>query len=549
MEVEITDASSWSTESCSELDLGTTQVKPKIVKLAQLARTVAVEKPDDENAQRRAQAATAMVAQVTASLLNSSVFPPSEGDEDAHPSESGKQDLSSLDSAKRSVRDHTSLPEPSHRTRTWLPTEIYQLIIGHIDELHGRSKQNTLYALSYSCKILARIAERFLYAHPRGLKNVEQQWMFLYSLRLEPTRAAYIKSLELICPSDATNMDLLINIASSCPNVKDLLVERGDSMDDAHYLSKAYTMYIGSLLSACSPLETLRYQARASEVYPDPEAFDDDDLDEQGNLSAPLTYPGFKETGPSLKRLSIGDSSDWLIQLMAPHLSSNLTSLTIGPENNPTGETPLTILAGQCPHLQELILEYTLVESSDLEQACKRWGSTLRTLKVAHMEEDSDWLAEIMPSMTALKNLDSGMASACLTSDIEGIAQSTSPLEQIVLGYIECRGDGAASDEMNSALANMIAAHSARLRFLELGNTKMGPPLLKSCKKARHLMYLDFQLAYRPLASEIDDLLVACPELDIVTWRLTQYSLQRGIWEARMHARVPPVLEAVQQDP
>ncbi|WXC67421.1 hypothetical protein SNK03_013216 [Fusarium graminearum] len=551
MEVRETDSVSWSTESCSRLELGTIQVKPRIAKLAQLARTVAIKKPDDENAQRRAQAATAMVAQVAESLYNISGVLPSEYDEDfrdVHSRESGKRHVPSLVSVKRGVRGQTSRLEPSRETRIWLPAEIYQLIVGHVNELDNRYRQHTLAALSSSCKLLMTMAERFLYAHPRGIRNVQQQWMFLYSLKIEPSRAKYVKSLELVCPSDATNMELLKDIASSCPSVNDVLIERGDSVHDAYYLSKSYIISMGSLLAACPPLKSLRYRTRACEVYPDPKAFDDDDLDGQGNLSAPLVYSDFKETGQNLTKLAIGEFSDWLIQLMLPVLSSNLTSLTIGRGNNPAGESPLSKLAFRCPRLQELVLDYTLVESSDLGRACKMWGSTLQMLKLTNMEEDSDWLADIMPSMTALRFLDTGLASACRILDIDVIAQSKAPLEEIALGYIECDRDDIASDEMNTALANMIRAHSSRLQLLDLGTAKLGSAILKSCKMVRHLRSLHFRLAYRPLADDIDDLLVACPDLDALAERVSQYSPNHEIWEARMQTKVLPKLEIVARD-
>ncbi|QPC80277.1 hypothetical protein HYE68_011029 [Fusarium pseudograminearum] len=551
MEVGETDSASWSTESFSRLELGTAQVKPRIAKLARLARTVATKKPDDENAQHRAQAATAMVAQVAESLHSISRVLPSDDDEDfcdVHSRESGKRHVSSLVSVKRGVRGQTPRRKPSRETRIWLPAEMYQLIVGHVNEFDNRYRQHTLAALSSSCKLLMTMAERFLYAHPRGIRNVQQQWMFLYSLKIQPTRANYVKSLELVCPSDATNMELLKDIASSCPNVNDVLVERGDSVHGAYYLSQSYIISMGSLLAACPSLRSLRYRARACEVYPKPKAFDDDDLDGQGNLSAPVVYSDFQETGHNLTRLAIGDFSGWFIQLMLPVLSSNLTSLTIGRQNNPAGERPLSSLAVRCPCLQELVLDYTLVESTDLKQACKMWGSKLQMLKLTNMEEDSDWLAEIMPSMTALRFLDTGIASACRILDIDAITQSKAPLKEIALGYIKCDRDDIASDEMNAALANMITAHSSRLQLLDLGMAKLGSEILKSCKMARDLRSLQFRLAYRPLPDDIDDLLVACPDLDALAGRVSQYSPNHEIWEARMQTKVLPKLEIVARD-
>jgi hypothetical protein len=385
------------------------------------------------------------------------------------------------------------------------------------------------------------IAEEFLYTHPRTLENVKQQWMFLYSLKLEPSRARLVKYLKVLWLHDGSNSQLLIDIASCCPNLSDLVVERGDSLEDSYLISNVDIRNIGALLHACPRLESFRCKSKLTGVILDAEEFADDvELGEQGSLSAPSAYPGFKEAGSNLKRLVVGDESFWLIQSLFPHLSSNLASLTIGYGNHPRGERPLFTLSTQCPHLQELILDYTIAESSDLEQACKNWGSTLHTLKVDSMEEESDWLAQTMPFMTALKILYIGTFCTCTIFDINAIAESKAPLEQIFLEDIESDRGGVANDEMNSALGRMITAHSSRLLALDLGLTKLGPPILQSCKQAKHLRSLDFAVSYFPSASEVDDLLVTCPELDVISRRLTQFSLQWDMWEARINARTLP---------
>ncbi|CAG7557546.1 unnamed protein product [Fusarium equiseti] len=211
------------------------------------------------------------------------------------------------------------------------------------------------------------------------------------------------------------------------------------------------------------------------------------------------------------------------------------------------GYDDLTKLSMQCSNLEELKLWRTLTLSGDLEQACKNWGSTLRLLKVRSIEEISDWIVQIMPHMTALTTLvlDRGCTSSW--EDIQAIAESKAPLQQITLSGLWCSQDRSADDESerdgpedeeadeetNEAITNMVTAHSSTLRHLGLEFTKVGPLVLESCKKAKKLRTLDFQLAYAPSAAEIDELLDACPDLTDCTGMFAFFSLRGDEWRAR----------------
>ncbi|KAJ4138653.1 hypothetical protein NW768_002504 [Fusarium equiseti] len=206
----------------------------------------------------------------------------------------------------------------------------------------------------------------------------------------------------------------------------------------------------------------------------------------------------------------------------------------------------LTELSTQCSNLQELELFETLTLSEDLEQACKNWGSTLRMLKLRSIVELSDWIVQIMPHMTTLTTLVLDRGCTISMEDIEAIAESKAPLQQVTLAGLCCPQDEAAEEsedeadeDTNDAIANMVTAHSSTLRHLILEYTKVGPHVLESCKKAKKLRTLDFQLAYRPSAAEIDDLLEACPYLSGLRRALTCFSLREDEWKTRPTTEVP----------
>ncbi|RBR07505.1 uncharacterized protein FIESC28_10586 [Fusarium coffeatum] len=200
----------------------------------------------------------------------------------------------------------------------------------------------------------------------------------------------------------------------------------------------------------------------------------------------------------------------------------------------------------QCRNLQELKLWSTLTLTGDLEQACKNWGSTLRMLKVRSVVELSDWIVQIMPHMTALTTLILDRACTIGSKDIQAIAESKAPLQQITLAGLYLPQDEAAEEsegetdeETNDAIANMITTHSSTLRHIGLENAKVAPHVLESCKKAKKLRTLDIELAYSPSEAEVDDLLDACPHLSDYTGIFSFFSLREDEWKMRPMAEVP----------
>ncbi|RGP78384.1 hypothetical protein FLONG3_3520 [Fusarium longipes] len=539
MEVDRINDSSWPTTGFTKFEYRSINARTRLSKLTQLARNVALKKPNDVNAQRRAQAAMAVMKSM------------------GNLPHGGRNDHLNLRYFAGDYVDNSDPHESSRETSSrikLLPTEIHQLIIGHVNNLDCHLRLETLVTLSSVCKTFMVMAEKYIYERP-VLQDVVLQWMFLYSLKVEPSRASHVKSLELGWMDDGSNSQLLMDIASCCPTVKDLDVQRGQDKEDSNEISHLDILAMGSLLSAFPQLESLHYSSVSEPYFFQAEILVDVEEDENGDLANPLDYPGFKEAGSRLKQVVFGDVSEWLIQTLTPHLSSKLTKLEIGADNFPKGESPLSTLSVQCPNLEELKLEYTLGSWEDLERACRNWGPTLRTLQLASIEERSGWIKQMMPFMTALETLDLGSGCEIATADINAIGQSNAPLENILLE--DSSSDGIFREQagpgMNIALANMITVHSSRLKVLDLGDIAIGPPVLRSCKRATRLTSLRMRLSYHPAASEVDDLLITCPDLKSITKNLTKFSRQKDMWEERTKEFPKPLswseMEIKEEDP
>ena len=151
-----------------------------------------------------------------------------------------------------------------------------------------------------------------------------------------------------------------------------------------------------------------------------------------------------------------------------------------------------------------------------------------------------------MPHMTALTTLVLDRACTISSEDIQAIAESKAPLQQITLAGLYCPQDEAAEEsedeadeETNDAIAIMITAHSSTLRHIGLEHVKVARHVLESCKKAKKLITLDIQLAYSPSAEEVDELLDVCPDLSDYTRIFSYFSLRVGEWSMRQTTEVP----------
>ncbi|PNP77003.1 hypothetical protein FNYG_09616 [Fusarium nygamai] len=147
------------------------RAKDNLAIITRLANSIASQHPDDEDAQWRAQTATAL-------LQDFGITPQA-------PTAGSSKIISASPS------------EPQHSVK--LPAELYRMIIEYVNTFcqQPRSREPILVALSCTCKTLNKFAEEFIYKHPGVLRDDDKQWKFLFSLKIRPTRASLVRSLLL----------------------------------------------------------------------------------------------------------------------------------------------------------------------------------------------------------------------------------------------------------------------------------------------------------------------------------------------------------------
>jgi hypothetical protein len=501
----------------------TREVTSELSQLARLSRTVASNKPGDQNAQRRAQAA--------ASFVN---------DMKDYSPDSGEEEVLSV----HSLGGNNSLSPV-------LPIELYQLIINYVASLDYKFRQNTLVALSSTCRLFMGLAEEHLYSHPRDLDDIRQQWLFLYSLTLEPTRATLVKSLRLLWLCNGANSQLLIDIVASCRDSQALLIQRGDDVQDSWKISHDDMLNMGALLRACPQVTSLHYSTMVDWAPEGDRYTDTVDVTLDGVVNPLSDDAHLKQAMRQLSNLTLCGQAEWLVNGLFPHLAKSLTSLRLTQDVSlGNWENPLTQLSQQCPFLEDLEIRQTLDTASDLEEACKAWGKSLKSLKISSIAEVSAWVARIMPSMVSLEELFLGYGCLVQTEDIEAIACSKSPLKQIGLGDMQSSEEQTASDALNAVLVAMIEAHSSTLQYLGMNaDPSVDIIVLQACRKAKGLRSLAIWLHAIPESTDVDILLDACVDLDDVPRWFWRYSSRVEEWEARQSARELAEEEELERGP
>lgn len=116
-----------------------------------------------------------------------------------------------------------------------LPNEIYRLVISQVNDFNDdSSRKSTLLALVcscnscfelydlvtdlkqvYSCKLFNRIGEEYLYSQSPSFYDEDKAAEFRYSLRLQPRRALYVRSL-------IYDYDDLADLSLQCRNLQEL---------------------------------------------------------------------------------------------------------------------------------------------------------------------------------------------------------------------------------------------------------------------------------------------------------------------------------------
>ncbi|KAF5540636.1 hypothetical protein FNAPI_10456 [Fusarium napiforme] len=492
------------------------KAKENLAIITRLANSIASQRPDDEEAQSRAQAATAL-------LQDFGITP-------------------QVPTAGSNRLISASPSEPQHTVK--LPAELYQMIVGFVNTFRQQSgsREPTLVALSCTCKKLNTFAEEFIYKHPGVLQDSDKKRKFLFSLKIRPTRASLVRSLLLDWNRHMEHDDPVMDIIASCTNIEFLFVGNGNGNPMMNHVDQLEGLQL--ILSTCTRLKSLHYFTRWGSDRVDQNRLGV--IEAQRYLSAWISgHPQVKQSLGQLETLGLnGPSSSWILQGSLRYISSNLTSLQLKWNHAlDFSSTPLFDISQHCQKLKVLVVSYRLVTTDDLEKACQAWASTLETLKVDWGVEDKDWVSNVIPHLRKLKVLFLGKFYCVSVDSIKAIARAEMSLECISmvnvegLYWVSMARTGTLSDAANEALADMIEAHSSTLRRITIYPGVVGKLVVQCCMMAKDLKYLYIELPDDTPPRLIDGFLKSCPELVDFPQTFEKYSDRRSEWKERKKFR------------
>ncbi|KAF5649072.1 uncharacterized protein FTJAE_1068 [Fusarium tjaetaba] len=491
------------------------RAKDNLAIITRLANSIASQHPDDEDAQWRAQTATAL-------LQDFGITP-------------------RAPTARSSRVISASPSESQHSVK--LPAELYRMIVGFVNTFRqqSRSREPTLLALSCTCKALNTFAEELIYKHPGVLHDSDKKWKFLFSLKIRPTRASLVRSLLLDWDRHVENDDPLMDILASCTNIEFLFVGNGSGNPLMSHVDQLEGLQL--ILSTCTRLKSLHYFTSLGSNCGAQGGMGV--IEAQRCLSDWISiHPRVKQSLRQLETLGLdGPLSSWIFQGSLQYLSSNLTSLQLRWHNAlDFSSTPLFDVSQQCQKLKVLVVSYRLVTTDDLEKACQAWASTLEALQVDYVRENKDWISNVIPHLRKLKVL--FLARHCYVSadSIKAVVRAEMSLESISimnvegLDFMSRARTQMISDAANEALTDLIEAHSSTLRRIVIFPS-VGELVIQCCKTAKGLRSLNIRLPDETPPRLIDGFLNSCPELVDFPESFEKYSNQRSEWKDRRQFR------------
>lgn len=299
-----------------------------------------------------------------------------------------------------------------------MPIELLRQIISHLYAFDFPTRQATLLALSSSCRVLLLVAQPYLYTRPRDLASLQRQQRFRSTLAAKPHLARHIESLQLLWLPSGDKSDLLIEIVRDCVNPKHLLIHRRGNGDETNppQITKKRATDLATLVATCPCLTSFIYKtlvgwAGPGQLEGDEEVVNGSVRDQ--SFTKNLKYALFVSTTRKLSELALYEQSEWVARALLPNVSAKLERLDLGQDVNLSfDKNILNNLSRQCPSLQTLNVRCN-VRLVDPIQACKAWGSSLRILRIASVEDEEGESAQLPPSwlkMEALEELSLGPA-------------------------------------------------------------------------------------------------------------------------------------------
>ncbi|KAF4446986.1 hypothetical protein F53441_9457 [Fusarium austroafricanum] len=469
------------------------EIGHSMLKLTNNLRTIALQRPNDPEAQRRAQAAVDLYEQAAQSNPFPQITQP---------------------------RQPAKIHQPVNVVYS-LPTEIYQAIIhcivanysediylgyGTMTErrLHlRRERADTLAALACCCRLFQELVEPYLYKHPRSEKlvaNSHSSWLFRFSLAIEPRRADLVKSLTLQWDEGEGVMEYWAEIAHLCPNLNRLTIA-----DNNWESSRPMDVQLGKLFAACPNVTAFSFNCF---ILPEGDVFND---------LAANTEQQFNTFAQQLKYLTLCTSEQWILKRVLPYQFPNLKSLflhCIDRSDDKVLSKKLPELAIQCPSLERLSVgDVQIFRVQHLLDACKIWGPTLKAIYIDEIDDVfgpdgrgscPNPITRILRHLPVLGELHAGPSVPNYVCDLDAIACYSPRLKVLNLDGTFQHGDFLPTDandkrkyrdfnmkptpELNGAMTRLIDAHAETLHKLRINNNyDVNTTVLNILKKAKNL--------------------------------------------------------------
>ncbi|KAI6765698.1 hypothetical protein HG530_006768 [Fusarium avenaceum] len=443
-------------------------------------RTIALQRPYDPESQRRAQAAVDLYRRF-------SRFPP-----------------------LLEPKQPTEIHQPRIQVFS-LPIEIYRNIIQHAtvsndiyyEKDHGLCL-HTIFALTRTCRVFQEIVEEFLYKQSgfERLADNEYQFLFRFSLAVEPRRGRLVQKLDLYWHHQPSNSQLMIDTARACPNFSTLNLARLYRAKSSYRNAEFYNQKLGELAKLLDTSPSVTSFHFKLEFLPTRE------VERYPVLPNEKRFVKFAQ---QLTDVKLYGYKEWFQHAVLPHLSSSLTSFSITANDALLGFFPQ--LWQQSPALQRLHIatfSSQLKLTDEIIESIRLWGPTLRRFHLDLFSRHEIELGSLLPWMPVLEELILGDCNRIGTEGIMDIARASLPrLRTIDLGAMNY-----ARPERNAALVEMISRHAATIQQISFSERyKMDIEVLRSLKLLKNLEVICTNLDKEIQLLEVEQLLAACPKL------------------------------------
>lgn len=386
-----------------------------------------------------------------------------------------------------------------------LPTEVYENILQYVSIIekdsdeHGTTRERTLIAIAISCRYLQPLAEYVLYTKPPELDSMRQRERFYAAVASQPRRGNCVRSLALHHVERGLDAELVIRIALSCPNARELDILRGLGSEDREGIVRQDASDLAELLASCPNLEFFIHHTWMNWEVGDISEGGRDVINGEVMTDAFDTTLGdqrYKDAANKLTGLAASGQSTWVVDALAPHLSPKFTTLILSQDIFVSAEF-LQKLAFRSPALQKLSLSCNaLVE--DILAACRVWASSLQSLYIARLRDEHFRDCSFPVDFPAMENLiDIKLGCDLSSGAIYALAHSGPPQRLHCVELLnpedpeEAVDESAARDHLENAICALVSRHSTTLKFLSLGSyAKVGQDVMSCCWNAPNLQTL-----------------------------------------------------------